>query len=583
MHSTQPTYTATMQSNYQNTTPNKQLPNGSYSSMIVPPTPSTGGSFSFQDVAVELDSLYDLTDPTVATTTDHLSSYAIPNEMAVANRSPLPLGMLFSPAVHLHPAPPRYHANLQHCARCQTMINSYCRILPPTTPNGQQQWVCALCQKQQPFRSEINQFIQPMPLQTADGAPTPISAPMPAEVALRVIETVTPSSANAAILPPSVFPASIRGVDVGHPRSTGAGLNYIFLIDRTIPKSDFADLKRRLTSVVKSLPPDAGLALLTFSNTVTIYDLSQVGVAATSVLAGDSSPTIEALEEFIQERGILLTRVSKAVDTFLDCMESLEQSSTTVDQQKLLNPRAMGPAVEWSTAIVQAGREYDRIAASSPSSSSSSRIGSFCFTQLVVLTSGPPDFGPGETTFEVDTHENRLAKQYYTDLGERARSSHLQIDYLTHGMGNFSVPIVRKLVSPTGGSVYMHKCFDETFESDLRGCLYRAIGYDGRVEINFSSGIKIMRVIGGVAQIETDVQLAPTTTATQTPNTNSDETPNDEDEKNGSESVSHIRLHLANCRPDESIAIYYGLKEDLPQDYVFIQSVFTYTDWNHQT
>jgi hypothetical protein len=212
---------------------------------------------------------------------------------------------------------------------------------------------------------------------------------------------------------------------------------------------------------------------------------------------------------------------------------------------------------------------------SSPSSSSHS------FTHVLVLTSGPPDFGPGQTTLEVSTPENESAIAYYTALGHRARTNHMQVEYVAQGMGHFAAPIVRKLVEPTGGSIYLQKAFNEQFMSDMRGCLFRAIGYNGRVDLYFSSGLKMTRVIGGVSQLTTDDE---DDTSTRTRSTVDDDAAAGANETGDSSSVvSHLRLQLSNCRPDESIAIYYALKEDLPQDYVHMQFVFTYTDWNHQT
>ena len=47
--------------------------------------------------------------------------------------------------------------------------------------------------------------------------------------------------------------------------------------------------------------------------------------------------------------------------------------------------------------------------------------------------------------------------------------------------------------------------------------------------------------------------------------------------------VRSLRLRLTNCRPDESLSIYYALKEDLPQDYIYLQFHVRYLDFHHQT
>ena len=50
---------------------------------------------------------------------------------------------------------------------------------------------------------------------------------------------------------------------------------------------------------------------------------------------------------------VVWPRVSAVSDHFFDCLESFEQSSSAVEQQKLMNPRAIGAAADWITTIVQ--------------------------------------------------------------------------------------------------------------------------------------------------------------------------------------------------------------------------------------
>ena len=395
-------------------------------------------------------------------------------KLATANSSPLPMGLLLSPTVHLYPPPPRFrtqqHVGLQRCRRCRAYINTYCRFAPHTAAG--QTWTCALCEAQQPFQSEVNQYVQPAA--SPDGGPQ--LAALPVELACKVIETVTPSSSHAAVLPQTVFPASEKpSITAGiHPRSTGEGLNYVFVVDRHIAKTDLGDLKRQLTTLLRDLPPQAGLALLAFSNTVTLFDLTAKGVASGLVVTGETGPTLESLEGYLQSAGSSLPTVASSLDTFLDCIDSLEQSASSLSDQKLFSPRAIGPAVEWTLAMVEAGREVDRLrreslaskqpnghSSSSPNSSGSlSSPSAFAFTQLILLTSGAPDFGPGEVTMsdsETSSPENEDAITYWSSLGQRCHLSHLQIDMIAQGLGNFGVRVVRKCVDQSGGSISLHK------------------------------------------------------------------------------------------------------------------------------
>ena len=184
---------------------------------------------------------------------------------------------------------------------------------------------------------------------------------------------------------------------------------------------------------------------------------------------------------------------------------------------------------------------------------------------------------------EFQTSENEAARIYYAEVGERARANSIQIDYCTYGMGHFACPIIRKLVEPTGGSIYQHKSLNHTFVSDLREILFRSIGYNGKVEMFFSPGLKVTRVIGGVAQLA-EGQESNVEAHHSVPSTNESSSADSLSSSLGVNAhVNRLTLHLSNCRPDESISILFGLREDLPQDYVVIQFVFTYKDWNHQT
>ena len=259
-----------------------------------------------------------------------------------------------------------------------------------------------------------------------------------------------------------------------------------------------------------------------------------------------------------------------------------------------------------------AGRELDQLTRGSGRSGGSSA--SFAFSQALLLTSGPPDFGPGETTLEEHTAENAAAASFFHGAGTRARAINLQYDYSCQGGANFSAAIVRKLVDPSGGAVYMHKSFgpvevatgtgispatasgsgnttssdggadaegDSPWLQDMRQVLFRAVGYDGELELRFSSGLRVSRVIGAVTSISD--RAAPTATAaTATPDEGEDELADPKADKESASRVGFLRLQLSNLRPDSSLSLYLRLRDDLPQQYATLQYSLCYRDWNHQ-
>ena len=259
-----------------------------------------------------------MNDPTVGTSLDTFSSQLVPNHVDLVETSNIPFGVSLTPSLHLHDPPPRYaSAHIQACQQCDARVNQFCRF---TTNNNQPQWTCVLCQTQQVFRSHINQYVT-----THSPSPnTSNPSTLPVEFALPLIETVEPLTPNAAIFPPTVFPPSAptnpatNGFERIHPRSTGAGLNYAIIIDRNIPKADFIEFKRSLITLIKELPSDAGISLITFAHTVTIYDLTQNGIAAGNVQSGETGPTMEAMEEIIQEQGSDIDSTNNTLASY-DC------------------------------------------------------------------------------------------------------------------------------------------------------------------------------------------------------------------------------------------------------------------------
>ena len=600
--------------------------NGIAAAAVAGGVSGVAGSSTFQDAPLDVDAAYDPHDPTVAATPEYLSSYSVPNQMDVARASPLPMGVLFSPAVHLHPAPPRFQKPLQECRVCKASVNLYCRMVAAAPGLASPKWICALCQASQPFVSEIGQFVQAQQISRGassggggGGASPKFTTPV--ELAYKVVESVWPASRGAAILPPTVLPASASpraGFAPSHPRGTGQGLNYLFVIDRNLSKSSMAALKSSLVQAVRELPPDAGLALLSFHNTVAIYDLTQKGVAACEVFSGESSPALEDLEAHFGTAGVQLPRVKECAEVFGECLDAMEQGcSSQAGQERVMAPRALGAAAEWVLALVQAGREVDDAAASAALSSSSPArspsVPAFSFAHTFLLTSGAPDFGPGATTLQSASAENDAAESFYTELGSRMRQAHVQVEVMCQGGSHFSIPIVRKLCEPTGGGVYMHNSFgieslagaatttaaaasavtsgsagagagasaallgENLFLADLRSILFRSLGYAGEVWIHLSSGVRITRVIGGVAQLSEESFSPLPDEANQ-----GDFEASAAADKEAAGRVRHLRLSLSSLRPDHTISLYYTLTDDLPADYIFLQFVTQWRDWNHQ-
>lgn len=239
-------------------------------------------------------------------------------------------------------------------------------------------------------------------------------------------------------------------------------------------------------------------------------------------------------------------------DHLLDCLEAIQASASggLRDQRiKLLRPRCIGAAVEVALAMVKQGMGGVPFAAG----------------HVVVCTTGPPDFGPGAIT--VHTHgsedeksQTEAAAQYFHQLSLEAHDSRVTVDVFCMGGAEFSVHILRKLAEGTGGGVLLQHDFGAQFAKDLCLSLSRVQGWDGTLAIRTASSLSVSRVIGGVTDLEQD----------------------DKGGSSGGGDFVLLRLQLGAVRPDDTIAIFFRLEEDLPVDYVHWQFELEYTNRQQQ-
>lgn len=414
---------------------------------------------------------------TMQTTLAHFSAYAFPNSKQYADDSPLPLGVLVSPAARLQPPPPSIEHSPLRCGTCGAYLSLHCRVDAAS-------WTCSIC-----------------------------------------------AARNAAELPPLLPELSKKVVDYSlAPAATTATAttpSYVLVVDAEAPKSALADLRRSLATVLADMPPGSLYGLVSFSNTVGVYSFDTTSLASDlascNAARGHCVPSGSELEHLLSGR--TLTDDAAAL---LRCVEALESSARDADDSadKLMKPRCLGPAI-WVAAEV-AGRA----------------------SHVVVLTTGPPDYGPGSVTpapGEEPAERERAARAFYEGLGASAAARACTVSVFCAGMRSFAVPLMRAVAAPTGGSVVVHKRFDSTFAHDLWLLLFRACGSGGTLEVRAPASVAVSRVIGGVTSLE---RRPPAATA----------------------------MALAAVHPDEAVSVYFRLADDVPEDYVHVQFALTYTD-----
>jgi hypothetical protein len=439
------------------------------------------------------------------------SSLSVLNSKREFERFELPLGFVLQPAALLNPPPPLARRSPIRCSACTSYLNAFCRVETRGADGlvvapSEQRWRC-------PFCGEVNLNRGDVDLGSAESAP---------EVQRRVVEFLDPCA-----------------LDTAHLR-----VPYLFVVDGNAPQQLLQSLRRSLAAVLADLPPASLVGLVVFTHNVSVYDMGAASAAACNTIPGKDSPQWADVD-FLFEHAGMLGPVREAAPRLLQCLNALAQCAKPASDQsnKLLNPRAIGPAVE--VALAQACRYSD------------AKQGIYPGAHIVVCTTGAPDYGPGLTTLDPDTPENEAARKFFNALSLEAENSRVSVHVFCAGPGNFSVPVLRKLVSSCGGALFLYADFAEQFSHDLWLTLFRSVGLRGVLEVRLSSPLGVSRVIGGVTHLVGDsIERNPST----------------------EESAQRLVFKLAAVQPDECLSFYFRPLEDVPGDFVNFQFVLSYTD-----
>lgn len=466
-------------------------------------------------------------DSTRANTTANFSSYAIPNSKDMMDTQPLPTGLLLSPCVRLVPPPPFLPTSISSCLKCGIYVNTYCNILIQS-----KQWRCIFCSNVNKFSHHNNVDLNTRP-----------------EVTKKVIEFVFDDDEKD-------MTGDCHPKCSSHDIHTGLGDTYLFVIDCNVHQASFQELRKALAEVVSNLPQDSCIGLITFSNVINFYNLFERGSACAHVISGAESPSTEDLKYLLgvgnesgQDQIRPLTHLFGCREAFLETLEAIE-ALLPYKQLSCSGIRCAGPAIEVALAFIQdnASRFNDQDGASRFTSGRS---------YITLCLTGCPNFGPGRMEkFDPNSAVHQAADEYFRKQSARAAHWNSTINCFCVGYQSFSVRGLRSLVAYSGGEIYIEEDFGSNFEKNLRFALFRPIGHDGTLEIRTLSNIGITRIIGVDAEILPD--------------------------SSQDSSVNVVKVQLSACRPDQSIALYFEILEDIPRDYVFFQFIVTYTNLNKQ-
>jgi Sec23/Sec24 trunk domain/Sec23/Sec24 beta-sandwich domain len=488
----------------------------------------------------------------VSSATEFFTSYSMLNSKSAADSALLPFGALVSPAVCLEPAPPSCLREPSSCTECEAFRNCYCPVRPATEVGLLPSSTQANTQQGQQDDGEV------LPLHGAH--PSAASLIGSNALAWRCVFCHTWNMFEMHLDPRNYVSCpemSKRVVNyVNHrpldPRMEAAVPCYIFVIDATSTRVELAHLCKVFKSILSKLPSDVLVGLVAFSKLVSVYDLHESGAASAKCISGTVHPSSEDLAYLANDMRSLVS-VSTAKITVPQCLEALHSSAVVHDELEdmWLKPRAVGVAMEVALSMIRA-RHVKLTSETFP-------YPTVCGGHISVCITGPPTVGPGQTTTAPSSPENESAKKLFAYLATIAADLATRVHVFGSGPDVFSVPVLRTLCANNGGSIFLHKAFDQKFAQNVFLTLFRACSsfrnHRGILTVRTSSAVSVSRVIGGVTEMDRS-----------------------ERKETNESTASTMTFSMPVVYPDETFSFYFHLEEDIPGDFIFFQFSLSYFD-----
>eukprot|EP00271_Cylindrocystis_brebissonii_P009343 TRINITY_DN24108_c0_g1_i1.p1 TRINITY_DN24108_c0_g1~~TRINITY_DN24108_c0_g1_i1.p1 ORF type:complete len:952 (-),score=173.17 TRINITY_DN24108_c0_g1_i1:617-3472(-) len=443
------------------------------------------------------------------------SAESIPSNRRIANTASLGFGALACPAREVLPAPPLVRTRPVRCEFCGAFANLYCLLVPKTG-----EWKCALCNKGNDSRGEY----QLAEGENYSGWP---------ELNWRVVDYMEAGGRR--------FSAS----------DTALAVPVVLLIDETLHKEHLKDLQKSLLEVVESLPPLMRVGIVTFGQTVSVYDLKQPGVAVADVFPGNVSPSLESKNILLFGSGIHLAPIHTCLPLVHAVISSLRPYKGK--KPEVERSRCLGVALEIALALVRGP------ATGLPRGPMKRTGGS---SRVVVCLGGPSTLGPGSVPVPEGhpnrSFEERKAMKYMTKVGQEAKRLEAAVDILCGGTCPLSLPILLPLTTAANGVLLLHDDFREGFAANAAAALKRVVGVKARLELRMSPCLALTRVMG------------PAEAAKETHSTTPTGEPQFEDD-------TATVLEMASVEDGQALALSLELLQDTKESHVYFQFVVTYT------
>ncbi|GAM19388.1 hypothetical protein SAMD00019534_025630 [Acytostelium subglobosum LB1] len=521
------------------------------------------------------------------------SSTSIPNRREMLNDTALPCGLLLSPFDRPVLTTSSFDYYPPRCAHCSAYLNIYCRL----EEHPVHHWVCAVCRHSNSIDSgtkgvrSIWEVKHGLGWWATDAYRTVLASDL-YDIKRRRASPQTSSAAGTAVTVDS------RGGGISDPISSsnvladeqttttttttltsnaldqGTNAMYIFIVDENLPRSELTIIQQALRQLHSNISGTAQIALISCAKVVSIYEMatSTTGVvtatahtSAKLIYGGQSLSSSDSFALKLKKK-LFMDTVASGAEKFMQSFQSIISASSRGGSAPETAPIALGVAIECALSFISTS--VDRSGTGSNSNGG----------RLFVFLSGVPSFGPGalsmsarvaaERSNELDA-QNSVAKDYYTQLGQRAYQKSVAIDLHLCGFHAFASRYLTPLCMPTGNIFITHELNDidrsDMTYRNMLNAINKHCGVYSRLDVHCPEAISLTHIIG------------PTVKASgkQLP-----EHALDVDDKIGN-TDKYASFELTSHQQDITYALYYELQEDVPQDYIHIQFVVRILDDNY--
>ncbi|KAL3687097.1 hypothetical protein R1sor_013406 [Riccia sorocarpa] len=444
------------------------------------------------------------------------SAQTLLKDKKLVNTASLGFGALVSAGAEVTPSPPFLRREGNRCQNCGAYVNLFSVIDPSFG-----EWRCVFCDK----------------LNSSDG------------------DYRSASSENVRNWPELVS-SVVDYLDAGARRPDGlmsvtdsaVAAPVIILIDECLDEAHLQHLQSSLHSFLDSLSQTTRIGIITFGKTVSVYDLSEMGLAAADVFPGDSSPSQELLKMLIYGTGVYIAPIHACLAVAQNIVSSLRPYRG--DFPEVARDRCLGTAVEIALILIQGP------AAGTPRSNAKKLGGS---KRIIACIGGPCTFGVGSLPYS-DTHPNyayleKKAVKQMEHLGHEARGLDTSVDLLCAGTCPVRIRALQPLVKASGGVLVLHDDFGEIFGVNMQRAVRRATGFRGVLEVRCPNEVAVTRIIGPGEEADLDPSDFPKDNATAVE-----------------------LLSVENC---QGLALNMELTENITGDFAYFQFVARYTNTYH--